>query len=99
MENAATVAPIRTRSPRMSLPRRCCSLLVLILLVDVAVSQDAPQQRKGRFGPGPSIPKAQLTPHWFDDDARFWYRNALAGGGKEFVLVESEAGKKAPAFD
>lgn len=82
----------------MSLPRRPCTLLVLILFAAPAAGQDAPQ-RKGRFGPGPSIPKAQLTPHWFDDDARFWYRNILGGGAKEFILVESDTGKKAPAFD
>ncbi len=30
---------------------------------------------------------------------RFWYRNDLAGGAKEFVLVVPEAGTREPAFD
>ena len=72
---------------------------VVFVPTGVLFAQDAPQQRKKGFGPGPSIPGAQVTPHWFADDTRFWYRNTLKGGGKEFVLVESETGKKAPAFD
>jgi dipeptidyl aminopeptidase/acylaminoacyl peptidase len=81
-------------------PRRAVAVAAAVLLVaGSAVSQDDPQQRKGKFGFGPNIPKAQLTPHWFGDDTRFWYRNDLKGGAKEFVLVDAEAGKRAPAFD
>jgi|SRR5262245_2632426 len=70
-----------------------------VLTAGPAVSQDAPQ-RKGKFGFGTaSVPRGQVTPHWFADDTRFWYRNTLKGGAKEFVLVDAEAGKKGPAFD
>src|SRR5262245_3280697 len=72
---------------------------VLRMAAGPATPQDAPQQRKGKFGFGTTIPKGQLTPHWFADDTRFWYRNELKGGAKEFVLVDAEAGKREPAFD
>jgi dipeptidyl aminopeptidase/acylaminoacyl peptidase len=81
----------------LALPVLACALVTLAS--GPAVPQDSPQ-RKGKFGPGTaSIPKAQVTPHWFADDARFWYRNDLRGGAKEFILVDAEAGKREPAFD
>lgn len=43
--------------------------------------------------------KATLTPHWFDNNTRFWYRNDLKDGAKEFILVDAEKGVRAPAFD
>src|SRR5947199_21472 len=43
--------------------------------------------------------KLRITPHWFADNSRFWYRNDLAGGAKEFILVDAPAGTRQPAFD
>ena len=43
--------------------------------------------------------KENLTPHWFDDGKRFWYRNDTKDGTKDFVLVVPDAGTKLPAFD
>jgi dipeptidyl aminopeptidase/acylaminoacyl peptidase len=43
--------------------------------------------------------RATVTPHWFDNNRCFWYRNDGRGGTKEFVLVNAEAGKRRPAFD
>jgi dipeptidyl aminopeptidase/acylaminoacyl peptidase len=43
--------------------------------------------------------KATITPHWFDNNTRFWYRNELKGGTREFVLVDAAKGTRAPAFD
>jgi dipeptidyl aminopeptidase/acylaminoacyl peptidase len=86
----------------MSRSRFAFSVLALALVsltAGPAASQDSPQ-RKGKFGPGTaSIPKATVTPHWFADDTRFWYRNDLKDGAKEFILVDAEAGKRGPAFD
>jgi dipeptidyl aminopeptidase/acylaminoacyl peptidase len=62
----------------------------------------APQQRRGgqRGGPGsPRVFKSQVTPHWFQNNTRFWYRNDLRGGAKEFILVDAEKGNRQPAFD
>ena len=31
----------------------------------------------------------RVDPHWFADGDRFWYRNDLAGGAREFVVVDA----------
>jgi dipeptidyl aminopeptidase/acylaminoacyl peptidase len=43
--------------------------------------------------------KADVQPAWFAGNDRFWYRNDLAGGGREFFAVDCLAGKREPAFD
>jgi dipeptidyl aminopeptidase/acylaminoacyl peptidase len=43
--------------------------------------------------------KASVQPHWLAGNTRFWYRNDLAGGAREFVLVDAVKGKRLPAFD
>src|SRR5437870_9771418 len=43
--------------------------------------------------------KDRITPHWFQNNTRFWYRNDLRGGAKEFILVDAEHGTRQPAFD
>jgi dipeptidyl aminopeptidase/acylaminoacyl peptidase len=43
--------------------------------------------------------KTTVTPHWFDNNTRFWYRNDLRGGAKEFILVDADKGTRQPAFD
>ncbi len=39
-----------------------------------------------------------VKPNWIDGE-RFWYRHDSASGRREFVLVDLNAGTKAPAFD
>jgi dipeptidyl aminopeptidase/acylaminoacyl peptidase len=43
--------------------------------------------------------KARIDPHWFADNTRFWYRNDLRGGTREFVVVDADKGVRGPAFD
>jgi dipeptidyl aminopeptidase/acylaminoacyl peptidase len=43
--------------------------------------------------------KDHVDPHWFAQGNRFWYRNDLAGGVREFVVVDASAGRRRPAFD
>jgi dipeptidyl aminopeptidase/acylaminoacyl peptidase len=43
--------------------------------------------------------KATITPHWFDNGTRFWYRNDTRGNTTDFVLVDAEKGTRLPAFD
>jgi fermentation-respiration switch protein FrsA (DUF1100 family) len=43
--------------------------------------------------------KTQINPHWFHDNKRFWYRNDLHEGIREFIVVDAEAGWRGPAFD
>jgi len=40
-----------------------------------------------------------VRPHWLPDSNRFWYRNDLANGKREFVLVDLDTASKKPAFD
>ncbi len=57
-------------------------------------------RRRGRFGaPERGVYKARLTPHWFRNNTRFWYRNDLREGTKEFVVVDAERGTREPVFD
>ncbi len=41
--------------------------------------------------------RASVKPEWSGD--RFWYRNDLPGGRREFLLVDSTAPSRRPAFD
>jgi len=43
--------------------------------------------------------KDRVSPHWFQDNTRFWYRNDLPEGKREFILVDAEKGTRKPAFD
>ena len=47
----------------------------------------------------PRVYRDSVTPHWFANQTRFWYRNDLQDGAREFVLVDAERGKRQPAFD
>lgn len=56
--------------------------------------------RRGRFGGSErGVYKAQITPHWFQENTRFWYRNDLHDGTKEFIVVDAEHGTRQAAFD
>ena len=43
--------------------------------------------------------KARIAPNWFDHDNRFWYRNDLADGTREFIVVDADRGALRLAFD
>lgn len=43
--------------------------------------------------------KAGVEPHWFAEGTRFWYRNNLSGGRREFITVDALAGTRGTAFD
>jgi dipeptidyl aminopeptidase/acylaminoacyl peptidase len=51
----------------------------------------------------PRVHRAKVDPHWIVEQGResdkFWYRVDLPGKRKEFVLVDAEKGRRAPAFD
>ncbi|HEV3146569.1 MAG TPA: DPP IV N-terminal domain-containing protein, partial [Gemmataceae bacterium] len=75
-------------------------LLVFIPIGSVRSDEnlDSPQRRPG--GPGArGVYKATITPHWFADNTRFWYRNDLRGGNREFIVVDADRGSRQVAFD
>ncbi len=78
---------------------RAALLLALLFAAQSARSADPPYQRPGRGGPAARVYKDRIAPHWFAGGAKFWYRNDLKGGAREFVLVDAAAGKRGPAFD
>jgi dipeptidyl aminopeptidase/acylaminoacyl peptidase len=50
-------------------------------------------------GPKGRVYKDRIVPHWFANNTRFWYRNDLREGAREFILVDVERGSRQPAFD
>src|SRR5262245_27601989 len=60
---------------------------------------EAVYQRQPPPRPQPGVFKAEIVPHWFADNTRFWYRNDLRGGAKEFILVDAGKGRRDIAFD
>ena len=60
----------------------------------------APQQRGDRAERGlRRVFRDRVDAHWFANATKFWYRNDLANGMKEFVLVDANSGSRIPAFD
>jgi dienelactone hydrolase len=72
-------------------------VLATVLILVAAAGQPSLAQRRGQ--PTGGVYKARLTPHWLADNARFWYRNDLADGRREFILVDAQAGERKAAFD
>jgi dipeptidyl aminopeptidase/acylaminoacyl peptidase len=77
------------------------AILLLVLLLGSAVTSgaDAPNQRPRQRQPAARVYRSEIVPHWFADNTRFWYRNDLRGGTKEFILVDAVKGTRGPAFD
>ena len=53
---------------------------------------------RGEQGPR-RVFRDRITPHWLAGNTRFWYRDDLRDGAKEFVLVDAERGVRELAFD
>src|SRR5262245_60234691 len=51
------------------------------------------------LNPPPRLYRDKVEPHWFANDERFWYRNDLRDGAREFIVVDAGRGKREPAFD
>src|SRR5262249_17804156 len=68
--------------------------LVLLSSLAVTRAQDAAQE-----APPPRIYRDKVQAHWFADNNKFWYRNDLPGGRREFILVDAEQGTRRAAFD
>jgi dipeptidyl aminopeptidase/acylaminoacyl peptidase len=46
-----------------------------------------------------AVYKSRINAQWSADNSHFWYRNDLAKGRREYVLVDIEKGLRRPAFD
>jgi len=53
----------------------------------------------GAWAQTPRVYRERIEPHWFAENGRFWYRNDLRDGAREFVLVDAVKGERTPAFD
>ncbi len=72
--------------------------VVLFALSSRGVAQqESPQWSRNRSDPG--VYKARIEPHWFADNAKFWYRNILEHDAKEFLVVDAAKARRAAAFD
>lgn len=67
--------------------RRSSLLLYLVVLFSCEAAAE------------PKVYRDRVEPHWFAQKSRFWYRNDLPGGKREFVLVDAPAGTRQAAFD
>jgi len=62
-------------------------------------SQESPQAFSRREQGPRSVFRDRIAPYWFGENTRFWYRNDLRDGAKEFVVVDAERGTRKLAFD
>jgi dipeptidyl aminopeptidase/acylaminoacyl peptidase len=69
---------------------------ILILLCLAPAYQSAESRAQDRR---PRVYKSSVTPNWFAENTHFWYRNELAGGRFEYILVDAVKGIRKPAFD
>jgi dipeptidyl-peptidase 4 len=67
-----------------------CCVLALMFLLAWSNGADAGE---------PRVYRDRVVPHWFANQTRFWYRNDLPNGGREFILVDAQQGTRQPAFD
>src|SRR5687767_15097417 len=77
------------RCIRASLRRLLCWVEVAALVFGgliQASGAEVPPQRVNREEQGRSLVfKERITPFWFHENTRFWYRNDLRGDTKEFI--------------
>ena len=75
------------------------ALVACGMAAELELGESSPQERQGG-GQGPRMVfKERVTARWFGDNTRFWYRNDLADGAKEFILVDAGKGTRQAAFD
>lgn len=72
----------------------CISLLFATASLENTSAQDARQEASSRL-----VFRDRIVPHWFASGAKFWYRNDLRDGKREFVMVDTENGTQTFAFD
>src|SRR5216110_1517067 len=101
-----TQARVRVRGNGASVSVRLVScpgiFLFTALLLPLVTSSGAVQSRADDRETDRGLRrvfKDRVSPHWFANNTRFWYRNDLREGAKEFILVDAERGTRKTAFD
>lgn len=102
LENGLTLAGrMRRNPPGRTAPmtryrlRPCLSVAALAICAILLVLP-ATASAQGRGG---GVYRMQVDANWFDGGDRFWYRNDLHEGRREFILVDAVRGERRPAFD
>ena len=76
-------------------------LIYLLVLPAVMLALAAVHAQESAAPAG--VYRDRIDPHWFtaggETNSRFWYRLNLAGGQREFVVVDAVKGTRQPAFD
>lgn len=62
-------------------------------------ADDAPLQKGTQPKGASGVYRDKVVPHWFAGETKFWYRNDLKDGQREFILVDAEKGTRSVAFD
>lgn len=71
--------------------RRTFPAVVFLVIVAAGIAASGAER--------PRVYRDHVAAHWFSGGSRFWYRNDLGGGRREFVLVDAISGERRPAFD
>ncbi|MBT5691443.1 MAG: prolyl oligopeptidase family serine peptidase [Opitutae bacterium] len=77
-----------SRNPNMTKTRVALAIMITALSAWPTDKADAA-----------SVYRNRINPQWAIDNSHFWYRNDLAKGAREFVLVDLKEGTREPAFD
>jgi dipeptidyl-peptidase 4 len=65
----------------------------------LATKGQSPQERERLSRNDKRIYRNRIVPNWIGSQPKFWYRNDLALGAREFVFVDATLGKRQLAFD
>ena len=71
-------------------PYNYVALATLVCAVNLSLTEKAQAAK---------IYKSRIDPNWASDGSHMWYRNDLAKGAREYVLVDFKKGAREPAFD
>lgn len=69
------------------MPIKLLSICLVLICWNVGLAQER------------GVYRDRVTPHWSADNTKFWYRNDLPDGAREFILVDAELGERRTAFD
>ncbi|SVD00527.1 uncharacterized protein METZ01_LOCUS353381, partial [marine metagenome] len=84
------VKPVKKSCRKFIIPKAVAALATLAAALSPGPAGTADAAR---------VYRDRVNPQWAIDNSHFWYRNDLAQGTREFVLVDLKKGTREPAFD